>query len=93
MGSGLNYEKMIETMTPDVYQALKVAVEIGKWPNGEKLSPEQRETSMRAVIAYEVARDIPEDQRVGFIDRTRPDGKQHGSDPMQPDVLRILTDD
>ena len=50
MGSGLNYEKMIETMTPDVYQALKVAVEIGKWPNGEKLSPEQRETSMRAVI-------------------------------------------
>jgi len=84
---------MIETMTPEVYESLKLAVEIGKWPNGERLTAQQRETSLRAVIAYEAYSNLPEDQRVGFIDRTRPDGSQHGKDPLQPDVLRILTDD
>lgn len=89
----MNYERMIETMTPQVYESLKLAVEIGKWPNGDRLTPQQRETSLRAVIAYEAHRNLPQDQRVGFIDRTRPDGTQHGKDPLQPDVLRILTDD
>ncbi|HSG03815.1 MAG TPA: DUF1315 family protein [Marinobacterium sp.] len=89
----MNYERMIETMTPQVYESLKLAVELGKWPNGERLSAEQRETSLRAVIAYEVKHEMPPEQRVGFIDRTRPDGSQHGKDPLQPDVLRILNDD
>lgn len=89
----MNYERMIETMTPEVYASLKQAVELGKWPNGQRLTPEQRETSLRAVIAYEVKRDLPAEERVGYIDRSRPDGSQHGSDPLQPDVLRILTDD
>lgn len=48
----MNYERMIETMTPEVYASLKQAVELGKWPNGQRLTPEQRETSLRAVIAY-----------------------------------------
>lgn len=89
----MNYERMIETMTPEVYASLKQAVELGKWPNGQRLTPEQRETSLRAVIAYEVKRDLPAEERVGYIDRSRPDGSQHGSDPLQPDVLRILNDD
>ncbi|GAB0151145.1 MULTISPECIES: YeaC family protein [Marinobacterium] len=88
----MTLDKMIEAMTPDIYQSLRRAVELGKWPNGERLTQEQRETSLRAVIAYEHKRNMPEDQRVGFIDRTRPDGKQHGSDPLQPQVLKILAD-
>jgi len=88
----MTLDKMIEAMTPDIYQSLRRAVELGKWPNGERLTQEQRETSLRAVIAYEHTRNLPEDQRVGFIDRTRPDGKQHGTDPLQPQVLKILAD-
>ncbi|GGB95503.1 hypothetical protein GCM10011352_22000 [Marinobacterium zhoushanense] len=88
----MNFEKMIEAMTPDVYNALKRAVELGKWPNGERLSQEQRETSLRAVIAYEHRREMPDEQRVGYIDRTRPDGKQHGCDPLQAETLKILTE-
>jgi uncharacterized protein YeaC (DUF1315 family) len=88
----MNFEKMIEAMTPDIYESLKRAVELGKWPNGERLTKEQRETSLRAVIAYEHARNMPEDQRVGFIDRTRPDGTQHGCDPLAPQTLKILTE-
>lgn len=87
----MTFEKMIETMTPEVYQSLKRAVELGKWPNGERLSPEQRETCMRAVIAYDQTK-LPEEARTGFIDRTKKDGSQHGKDPLQPDVLKILND-
>ncbi len=88
----MNFEQMIEAVTPEVYAALKRAVELGKWPNGERLSQEQRETSLRAVIAYEHKRNLPEQERVGFIDRTRPDGTQHGCDPLAPQTLKILTE-
>ncbi|MBR9829991.1 MAG: DUF1315 family protein [Oceanospirillales bacterium] len=89
----MTFEKMIEAMTPEVYQSLRRAVELGKWPNGQRLVQEQRETSLRAVIAYEYKHGVAEDQRVGYIDRTRSDGAQHGTDPFQPQVLKILTDD
>lgn len=87
----MTFEKMIQAMTPDVYASLKRAVELGKWPNGQKLSQEQRETSMRAVIAYEMA-NLPEEQRSGYIDRTKKDGSQHGKNPLEPQVLKILNE-
>lgn len=86
----MTFDEMIDAMTVDVYESMKRSVELGKWPNGQTLTTEQREQSLRAVIAYEHKRNIPESERVGFIDRTRPDGAQHGSDPLQPDVLKIL---
>lgn len=88
----MKFEQMIEAMTPEVYSALKRAVELGKWPNGERLSQQQRETCLSAVIAYEHQSHLPDDQRVGYIDRTRPDGTQHGSDPFAPQTLKILTE-
>ena len=88
----MTLEQMLEAITPEIYQSLRRAVELGKWPNGERLTQEQRETSLRAVIAYEHRQGIPEEQRVGYIDRTRPDGSQHGQDPLQPEVLKILAD-
>ena len=86
----MTFDEMIDSMTVDVYESMKRSVELGKWPNGIKLTPEQREQSLRAIIAYEHKRNIPEQERVGYIDRTRPDGKQHGSDPLKPDVIKIL---
>lgn len=56
-------------MNPEVHMNLKTAVELGKWPDGRKLSPEQMEYCMQAIIAYEQA-NLPEEQRVGYIDRT-----------------------
>ena len=87
----MNFEKMIAAMTPEVYQSLRRAVELGKWPNGERLTNEQRETSLRAVIAYDQTK-LPEHERTGYIDRTKKDGSQHGSDPLEPQVLNILND-
>lgn len=61
-----SFVEMIENITPDIYQSLKLAVEIGKWPDGRKLSAEQRELSLQAMIAWEL-RNLPEDQRTGYM--------------------------
>ena len=88
----MTYEELIQAMTPEMHQSLKLAVELGKWPDGRRLTDEQRDICMRAVVAYDLEK-MPEDQRVGFIDRTKQDGTQHGKDPLQPDTIKILTDD
>jgi uncharacterized protein len=85
----MNYEQLIEAMTPEMHRSLKLAVEIGKWPNGERLSEDQRTLCLRAVIAYDQSR-LPESERTGFIDRSKPDGTQHGRDPLQPQPLKII---
>ncbi|SBT18990.1 hypothetical protein MGA5115_03151 [Marinomonas gallaica] len=64
----MNFKDMIENMTPEIYGRLKQAVELGKWPNGVKLTPEQTELCMQAVITYDYT-NKPEEQRVGYIDR------------------------
>ena len=57
---------LIRNITPDVYESLKLAVEIGKWADGRKLTQEQRELSLQALIAWE-AENLPEEQRIGYM--------------------------
>ncbi|VVN84377.1 YeaC family protein [Pseudomonas fluorescens] len=61
-----SFNEMINNITPDIYQNLKLAVEIGKWPDGGKLTAEQRELSLQAMIAWEI-QNLPEDQRTGYM--------------------------
>lgn len=61
-----SFVEMIENITPDIYESLKLAVEIGKWADGRKLTQEQRELSLQALIAWE-AQNLPEDQRIGYM--------------------------
>lgn len=60
------FAQMIENITPEIYESLKLAVEIGKWADGRKLTSEQRELSLQAVIAWEM-QNLPEDQRTGYM--------------------------
>lgn len=64
----MQFQKLIDTITPEIYTNLKQAVEIGKWPDGRAVTGEQRELCMQAVIAYET-QHIAESERTGFIDR------------------------
>ena len=57
-------ESLIAGMTPEIYQRLKSAVELGKWLDGTALSEEQLEQTMQLVILYEAQR-LPDDQRTG----------------------------
>ncbi|MCP5344815.1 MAG: DUF1315 family protein [Pseudomonadales bacterium] len=70
-------EALIETITPEIHQNLKMAVETGRWANGVRLSQEQVEHCMQAIIAYE-AQHLSEEQRVGFIDTS---GLNNGQGP------------
>lgn len=62
----MNVDEILKAVTPEVYEKFKLAIELGKWENGDKLSPQQRQTCMQAVIAYE-SRHVAEDERVGYI--------------------------
>ena len=62
----MDYQHLIKTMTGEVYESLKTAVELGKWPNGERLTEEQRRTCLQAVIAYDHRHKAAAD-RVGYI--------------------------
>lgn len=62
-------QDILAMMNPEVHMNLKTAVELGRWPDGRKLSAEQLEYCLQAIIAYE-QEALPEEQRVGYIDRT-----------------------
>ena len=64
------WQELLASMTPEIHQNLKTAVELGKWPNGERLSAEQVELCLQAVIAYD-QRNLPETERVAYIDTTK----------------------
>ena len=65
----MDYLQLIANMTPDIYQRLLRAVESGNWPDGKRLTAEQRANAMQAVIAWG-AQHLPESERVGYIEKT-----------------------
>jgi uncharacterized protein YeaC (DUF1315 family) len=64
-----SWEALVAAMSVELHASLKTAVELGRWPNGDRLTPEQREHCLQAVIAWD-ERNLPEHQRVGYIDRS-----------------------
>jgi uncharacterized protein YeaC (DUF1315 family) len=44
---------------------LKSAIELGKWSDGSRLSGDQMDKCMQAIILYE-AENMPQQQRTGF---------------------------
>ena len=62
----MDLQQLLNNLTPDIYQNLKRAVELGKWPDGNRLSSEQRQLCMQAMIAYE-SKHLPPEQRTGHL--------------------------
>ena len=77
----MDYQQLIEAMTPAIYQSLKKAVELGKWPDGARLTPEQCQTSLQALIAWG-EKHLPETERVGYIDKKHKAGDVCDDEPM-----------
>lgn len=48
-----NLDEMLATMTPEIYQRLVTAVELGKWPDGVALTAEQKENSLQLVMLWQ----------------------------------------
>lgn len=68
-----SFEKLLASLTPDLIEVFRRSIETGKWPDGRRLSDEQRATCMQAVIAWE-HRHLPEAERTGYIDKGEKDG-------------------
>src|SRR5690554_3112034 len=58
--------QMLRNISPEVYESLKTAVELGKWADGRKLTQEQKELCLQAIIAWEMD-NLPEEERTGYI--------------------------
>lgn len=69
-----SFDKLLSTLTPELVAAFRRAIEIGKWPDGRKVTDEQRATCMQAVIAWE-HQHLPETERTGYIDKGEKDGQ------------------
>ena len=65
-----SYTALLAQMTPEIYQRLLTAVELGKWENGDRLTPAQQEHCLQAIIAWD-HKNLPEQKRVAFIDRSK----------------------
>ncbi len=64
----MDFDKLIAAIDHSTVHALRRAVEIGKFPDGNTLTKEQRALCLEAVLTWE-ARHLPEEQRTGYIDR------------------------
>lgn len=64
----MELEQLIKSLTPEVYQNLRRAVELGRWPDGRLVAKEQREHCMQAIIYFENLHEIPAAERVGYME-------------------------
>jgi uncharacterized protein YeaC (DUF1315 family) len=62
----MDLQTLIDNITPDIYENLKRAVELGKWPDKTRLTKQQRELCMQAVIAYDL-KFKDESARTGYV--------------------------
>lgn len=85
----MNIEQMLAILDENIVARLRTAVEIGKWPNGELLTAEQRQISMQAVIAWE-ANNLPATERSGYIDKGhKKEGEECDSHVPEPEFQPI----
>ena len=61
----MDLRQLLDSITPEVYDSLKRAIEIGKWPDGRPLAEGQKELCIQAVIAYDARK--PPEQRTGYV--------------------------
>lgn len=81
-------DKMLEALTPEIVASFRQAIELGKWPDGRRITPEQRQTCMEAMIAWE-HHHLPEEERTGYIHKVEKGegdscGLPHDTDEENP---------
>ncbi len=67
----MDVKDLIAAMTPEIYQRLVQAVELGKWPDGVALTPEQKENSLQAVMLWQSMNNVdPQHMSIGTDGRS-----------------------
>ena len=89
--SDMTFERMIRQMTPTIYESLKQAVALRKWPDGRMLTAEQTELCLEAVIRYEHENHVPEELRVGYLQQ-RTCGSASSGTNVPPELAGLARD-
>ena len=64
----MRFADVVQQLDPEIYRRLRRSLELGKWPDGRALTPDQQAVAMEAVIFYEQRNNIPETERVGYME-------------------------
>ncbi|MGG2142127.1 YeaC family protein [Symbiopectobacterium sp. RP] len=51
-------DEVVTALTPDIYQRLATAVELGKWPDGVPLTLEQKENCLQMVMLWQSRHNV-----------------------------------
>lgn len=76
----MDYQQLLNRLSPDIVDRLRRGVETGRWPDGTALSNAQREHSLQAVIAWD-SRHRPAGERVGYVHKA---AHKETQNPPQP---------
>jgi uncharacterized protein YeaC (DUF1315 family) len=74
-----SFSELIERITPEMYADLRRAVELGRFPDGHRLSREQQADLLHTLLAWE-QKNLPEHLRTGAMEQ-----KTCGSKTKNPD--------
>jgi len=89
----MNADQLIASMTPEIYRNMRQAVELGRWGDGRIMQPEQKEICVEAMIRYEHLNNVPETERVGYVDMTNHRKKKAEkalADANEPQPIKII---
>ena len=78
----------VAALTPERYAQLKQALELGRWPNGERLSTQQRSICMEAVILYDHQK-LPEEARTLYIEKRGCQGRNAPSADVSEEAVPV----
>ena len=82
---------LISMVTPEIYQRLSTAVELGKWPDGVALTAEQKEHCMQIVLLWQAQNSHnPEHMTVGTNGQITMKSKQELKAQFQAERLATL---
>ncbi|MEO6698925.1 MAG: DUF1315 family protein [Paraperlucidibaca sp.] len=81
--------RMLDVLTPDIVANLRRAVELGKWPDGKRLTPAQLETCLQAVIVWE-KQHLPVTEHSGYIHKEHKEGEVCDDPSMAERPVKFL---
>lgn len=64
----MDKQHILASLTPEIVEKFRTAIALGKWENGTRLTAQQRETCLQAVMVWE-HEFLPVEERMGYIHR------------------------
>ncbi|MCL5255099.1 MAG: DUF1315 family protein [Gammaproteobacteria bacterium] len=94
----MQYDDVVKAMSPEIYERMVQAVETGRWPDGQKLTPEQLENAMELVMVYQ-ARRLQQDEHFSIgptgelVMKTKGDLRSELRMRAEADIARFTIND